>query len=623
MFTDGVYSLYKCKKVLRYVYRRYKRKKNTLTDIQRKRFENILYSLQTSILNKNKKAADRAAKNLENLTTQHLQKTYTEQFLDVTFSLIFAILVAIVVRQMWFEPFTIPSGSMRPTLKEKDFLVVSKTNFSINVPLTTKHFYFDNNLLNRGSIIVFSCANLDVPDPNMLYFYLFPGKKQFVKRLVGKPGDILYFYGGRIYGIDQHGNEIKELYESKYFQDIEHIPFIKFEGKIITQKNCYEDICSNVLFYQMNEPIAMLKINPIGKVDDEFILDHSSVFTKDSQITNYYDIWGFNNFAMARILSEDEVKNYSSASFEAVEKAPLYLELTHHPSLKKGKIIRDELGRLRPSLNTSKSIIPLNEEHLKTIFNSLYTARFYIKNGYAYRYGTKLKNTDYLPKLNGIEDGCYEIQDGIAYSVNFLGITKKLKENHPLNKFSSELTKTLFNLGIEFFTPFSPNRQNQVLVPSRYSYFRNKDLYLMGHVIFKKDDPTLVSFLQREYKKQSTTAQYQPFEDLGAPIDEKGNINKDIIRKFGLKVPEKMYLALGDNHAMSSDSREFGFVPEDNLKGGANFIFWPPSHRWGKPFEPGYKILTLPKIVVWSTASVIAIISFIYLRRKTKKPLKF
>ncbi len=623
MLNNKIYSLYKCKKVLRHVYKLYKRKRKLLTDIQQKRFENILYSLQASILKKNKKAADRAAKNLENLTSLHLKKTFFEQVIDVTLAFAFAIIVAIIVRQMWFEPFTIPTGSMRPTIKEKDFLVVSKTNFSINVPLTTKHFYFNQNLLNRGSIIVFSSANLDISDSSMLYFYLFPGKKQFVKRLIGKPGDILYFYGGRIYGIDNQGNDIKELYDSKWFKEIEHIPFIKYEGKIVTPNNCYENICSTVLFYQMNEPIAMLYIDPFGKIKDEFITDHSSVFTKDSQIKNYFDIWGFNNFATARILSEEEVKNYSSASLEDVEKAPLYLELTHHPSLKNGKIIKDELGRLRPTLNTSKSLIPLDEEHLKRIFNSIYTARFCVKNGIAYRYGSKLKDTNYFPKLKGVKDGCYEIQNGEAYSVDFLGIIKKLDNNHPLNQFSYELTKILFNLGIEFFIPYNPNRQNQTLLPSRYAYFRNKDLFLMGHIIFKENEPFLVHFLQREYKKQSTTAQYLPFEDLGAPLDENGNLNKEIIRKYGLKVPEKMYLALGDNHSMSCDSREFGFIPEENLKGGVNFIFWPPSSRWGKPFQPSYNIITIPKIVVWSAAFVTAVVSIIYIRRKTKKPLKF
>ncbi len=624
MFKSKKYTLYKCKKILRHIYCRYKRNKKHLSNIQKKRFENILISLQTSILKKNKKAADRAAKNLEKITNQYFKKSTFEQIFDILMALIFAILVATVVRQMWFELRAIPTGSMRPTLKEKDLLLVSKTDFAINVPLQAKHFYFDPNLLKRGSIVIFTSKNLDIPDQNYLYFYIFPGKKQLVKRLIGKPGDTLYFYGGKIYGIDKDGNEITELYESEYFKKIEHIPFIRFDGKVITPKNYSKQVYSPVIFYQMNEPIAMLNINPIGQIEAEMLTQHSKVFTKNSKINNYYDIWGFKNFAMARILTKKEVEKFSNDSLKDIEQADLYLELTHHPTLKNAKIIKDEYGRLRPGLHYSSSLIPLFEDSLKKIFESMYTARFYVKNGFAYRYGTQLKNDGSLPRLKNIANGCYEIQNGKAYSVNILGITKKLKDDHPLNTFSVENTKTLYNLGIEFSNVFNPYKKNQLIVPSRYAYFRNKDFYLMGHVIFKQNDPTLINFLQREYKKQQSMPNYhKAFEDQDIPIDQNGKLDKNIIKKFGIKVPEKMYLVLGDNYAMSADSRDFGFVPENNLRGGVNYIFWPPSKRWGKPFQPPFEKISLPKITIWSSSFIIIVVSIIIIRRRIKKPLKF
>ncbi len=44
-----------------------------------------------------------------------------------------------------------------------------------------------------------------------------------------------------------------------------------------------------------------------------------------------------------------------------------------------------------------------------------------------------------------------------------------------------------------------------------------------------------------------------------------------------VKVPKGYVFVLGDNSASSSDSRFWGFVPEENIIGRAEFIYWPPS----------------------------------------------
>jgi signal peptidase I len=42
-----------------------------------------------------------------------------------------------------------------------------------------------------------------------------------------------------------------------------------------------------------------------------------------------------------------------------------------------------------------------------------------------------------------------------------------------------------------------------------------------------------------------------------------------------LKVPDGDYFVLGDNRAVSSDSRDWGFVPKQNIIGRAAFVYWP------------------------------------------------
>lgn len=113
-----------------------------------------------------------------------------ESILDTIKTIIYAILIAIVIRTFLFEPFKIPSGSMYPTLHVGDYLFVSKYtygyskhSFPFSLPLFDGRIWADTP--RRGDVVVFK-----FPQDN---------KTDFIKRIVGLPGDKIKMQDGILY----------------------------------------------------------------------------------------------------------------------------------------------------------------------------------------------------------------------------------------------------------------------------------------------------------------------------------------------------------------------------------------------------------------------------------------
>lgn len=618
------YSLRKSKKILFSVYNLLRRKKKKLSILQINEIKNDLKELQEQILLKNKTQANILSHKCEDYSKGILKKSLAQQMFDFFGALIFALAVALVIRQTWFELYEIPTGSMRPTFKEKDRLVVSKTDFGINIPFTTKHFYFDPNLVKRCGTIVFSAENIEIRDPDTLYFYLFPGKKQLVKRLMGKPGDILYFYGGQIYGIDANGKDISSELQLGRLHRIDHIPFIQFEGNVSTIEpfhSPYGNAFRMAILYQMNEPVSRLTYFSDQHIEGEMLYTPQIHYRNSPPIKNYGDLWGIKNYAIARIISKKNLGTQLSKNLLTGDESEFFLELKHNPSFNNLQLGKGPRGIYRPRFVLSSSVISLQEKHLKALFENIYTARFVVKNGFAIRYDAKDKKMlppYVLTKMKNIPDGTYEFYYGEAYEIFWGGITKKLSKDHPLCIYSPKRVKQLFNLGIDFD---KRTVSGEYFDTGRFGYFRNQDLYLLGSPIFTKEDPFLLDFVTRESQKSEQSLSYIPFIDLGPPFDKEGKLNVSFIRQYGLLIPPKMYLVLGDNYAMSADSRDFGFVPEGNLRGGPDFIFWPPSNRFGHPNQPSYLLFVLPRIIIWTIALICCIFWGIIYRKNHSLPL--
>lgn len=109
-------------------------------------------------------------------------------------SLTFALFLFLFLHVFIMEAFKIPSGSMEGTLRVGDFLLVNKLVYGAELPLTGTRLPAIRHP-DRGDVIVFKWP----PDPT----------KNFVKRLVGVPGDTLAMSEGVLV---RNGVKVNEQY---------------------------------------------------------------------------------------------------------------------------------------------------------------------------------------------------------------------------------------------------------------------------------------------------------------------------------------------------------------------------------------------------------------------------
>jgi signal peptidase I len=98
------------------------------------------------------------------------------------------ILIVLVIRSFLFEPFRIPSDSMMPTLLDGDFIFVNKFTYGLRLPVLNTEIVSLGEP-QRGDVVVFRLP----ADPSTNY----------IKRLVGLPGDRIIVRDKRVYVNDE------------------------------------------------------------------------------------------------------------------------------------------------------------------------------------------------------------------------------------------------------------------------------------------------------------------------------------------------------------------------------------------------------------------------------------
>ncbi len=131
-------------------------------------------------------------------------------------ALIFALVVAMIVRTFLFAPFRIPSGSMRPTIKIGDQIFATMFSYGIPVPFTDIKFFAQP--IQRGDIVIFPAP----PDPSI----------DFIKRAVALAGETVEIRNDQLYINGKALEEKYAFFDPKSRNIAIHTPDVSYFGPV-------------------------------------------------------------------------------------------------------------------------------------------------------------------------------------------------------------------------------------------------------------------------------------------------------------------------------------------------------------------------------------------------------
>lgn len=188
-------------------------------------------------------------------------------------SLLYVVILALIIRTLIFEPFFVPTGSMKLTVLEGDYIFSTKYSYGYsNYSIPFNPDIFKGRILasapERGDIVIFR------PPMDM--------ERRYIKRLIGLPGDKIQLINNLIYINDKpiHREEVGELKGEngefyKKYKEILPNGVSYFSYKLDLEKNniLSENKYSNTeIFYVPSDKYFFLGDNRDGSNDSRIDL---------------------------------------------------------------------------------------------------------------------------------------------------------------------------------------------------------------------------------------------------------------------------------------------------------------------------------------------------------------
>ncbi len=220
------------------------------------------------------------------MTATTKSKRRSNGLLDNVKTIVYAGLIAVVIRTFLFEPFNIPSGSMIPTLLVGDYLFVEKYSYGYS------HYSFPfapdlfsgrifGSTPRRGDVVVFKYPRDTSVD--------------YIKRVIGLPGDAVQVINGRL---QINGREVPRRPEGEYV--------VNDEGVSMALREYQEDLPGGVRHH-------ILKATELGEANNTpvYTVPDGELFVMGDNRDNSADsrFWGF--VPMENLVGKAEVLFFS------------------------------------------------------------------------------------------------------------------------------------------------------------------------------------------------------------------------------------------------------------------------------------------------------------------------